>query len=324
MGMFSWFKKYFYPHKGNDHHPHLLRTEITSFILSLIFFAEVMFLFSILVVLPNTNFFANILPNVLVDSTNIERQKINENQLTISPLLQKAAQDKANDMAMKGYFAHTSPEGITPWYWLGQAGYSYIFAGENLAINFVDSKDVIIAWMNSTGHRANILNQNYTEIGIATATGVYKGQEATFVAQFFGRPDLQPVPVVPVDQPLSLTLTPSPVLALTPTPLAQPSISPAVVENSQVKSETTTTETIPPAVTHSSFKDRLLSNPKSLTGNILLMIVLGFVLITTLTLLAHNGTIKPRAILNGILCIAVIIAIVYFNQYISTLNTGIL
>ena len=317
--MFSWFKKYFYPHKGNDHHPHLLRTEVSAFLLSLIFFGEVVFLLAILVVLPNTGFFATIFPNVLVDSTNIERQKINEDQLTINPLLQQAAQAKANDMATKSYFAHTSPTGITPWYWLQQAGYSYTSAGENLAINFVDSKDVIIAWMNSPGHRANILNQNYTEIGIATAKGIYKGQEATFVAQFFGRPNIQTALAVPVEQ----SPSPSPILTLTPTPLVQPRVSPVLAENSQVKSETTETKTIPPVVSQSSFKDRLLSNPKGLTGNILLMIVLGFVLVTILTLLAHNGKVKPRAIINDILCVAIIIAIVYFNQYISTLNAGI-
>lgn len=315
MGMFSWFKKYLYPHEGNDHHPHLLRTEISAFVLSLILAGEVAFLFSILVLLPNTHFFADIFPNVLVDSTNIERQKVNENQLTVNPLLQQAAQAKAKDMATKGYFAHTSPEGLTPWYWLEQAGYSYTQAGENLAINFVDSKDVIVAWMNSPGHRANILNQNYTEIGIATAKGVYKGQEATFVAQFFGRPDIQPAFVIPVDQSFLPTLT--------PTPIVQPSPSPLLAGNSQVKAEATTTKTIPPAVSYSSFKDRLLSNPKSLAGDILLMIVLGFLLITTLTLLAHNGTIKTRAIINGIITMAIIIAIVYFNQYIGGLNTGI-
>ena len=323
--MFSWLKKYFYPHDGNDHHPHLLRTEVSSVILSLLLVGEVAFLFSILVVLPNTHFFADIVPNVLVDSTNIERQKINENQLTVSPLLQQAAQAKAKDMATKGYFAHTSPEGITPWYWLQQAGYSYTSAGENLAINYVDSKDVILAWMNSPGHRANILNQNYTEIGIATAKGIYQGQEATFVVQFFGRPDIQPDAVVPVDQPPvpAPTLSPAlPVLTLTPTPPITPIASSLPAGNSQVKSETIT-KTIPPAVTYSSFKDRLLSNPKNLTTDLLLMVVLLFMLTTVFTLLIHNGTIRARAVVNGILVMAIIITLVYFNQYIITSGASI-
>lgn len=319
--MFSWFKKYFYPHEGNDHHPHLLRTEISAFILSLVLFGELVFLFSIFVILPNTHFLANILPNVLVESTNTERQKMSEGQLAVNSLLKQAAQDKANDMATKGYFAHTSPDGITPWYWLQQAGYSYTTAGENLAINFVDSQDVIIAWMNSPGHRANILNQNYTEIGIATAKGIYKDQEATFVVQFFGKPDIQPAvalaaPVVSVNQSPSPTKLPSPSPVSTLSPTLPPS-------NSQVESETTT-KTIPPAVTHSSLKDRLLSNPKNLTGNILLIILTVFMLAIVLTFLVRKGAIKTRAILNGIFCVAVIIAIVYFNQYLSGLNTAIL
>lgn len=325
--MFSWLKKYFYPHEGNDHHPHLLRTEISSFILSLILVGEVIFLFSILVILPNSHFFADILPNVLVDSTNVERQKMNEGQLAINPLLQQAAQAKAQDMATKGYFAHTSPDGVTPWYWLQQVDYAYTSAGENLAINFTDSKDVILAWMNSPGHRANILNQSYTEIGIATAKGLYKGQEATFVVQFFGRPDIQTVVVAPI---IPVENSPAPVATLTPIPTLtpRPSSNPIPLENGQVKSETTTTlplavSAVEPAISHSSFKDRLLSNPKSLTTDILLMMVLGFMLVTMLTLLAHNGTIRPRAIVNGIICMTIIITLVYFNQYIGTLNASI-
>ncbi len=95
---------------------------------------------------------------------------------------------KADDMATKGYFAHTSPEGLTPWYWFAQVGYNYTYAGENLAINFNESKDVDTAWLASPTHRANILNSHYTEIGIATAQGMYKGVQATFVVQMFGTP----------------------------------------------------------------------------------------------------------------------------------------
>lgn len=125
---------------------------------------------------------------VLVNLTNQNRVAANVAELTVNPLLEKAAQMKANDMAAKGYFAHNTPEGKTPWYWLEQAGYSYKVAGENLAVNFENSEDVETAWMNSRGHFLNIVNPKYKEIGIATSTGTYKGRTAIFVVQMFGSP----------------------------------------------------------------------------------------------------------------------------------------
>jgi len=126
--------------------------------------------------------------SVLVDLTNRDRTTANVKELKVNPLLEKAAQAKADDMAARGYFAHNTPEGLSPWYWLNEAGYKYVFAGENLAVNFNDSNDVQRAWMNSKGHFLNILNPRFTEIGIATSTGVYKNRIAVFVVQFFGAP----------------------------------------------------------------------------------------------------------------------------------------
>lgn len=125
---------------------------------------------------------------VLVNLTNQNRAASNVSALTINPLLEKAAQMKADDMAAKGYFAHNTPDGKTPWYWFEQAGYKYTYAGENLAVNFENSEDVETAWMNSRGHFLNIMNPKYTEIGIATSTGTYKGRTAIFVVQLFGAP----------------------------------------------------------------------------------------------------------------------------------------
>ena len=68
---------------------------------------------------------AAVLPGVLSTLTNEERQSDNLPTLTVSPILNKAAEMKAEDMATHGYFAHTSPEGKTPWYWLEQVGYQY-------------------------------------------------------------------------------------------------------------------------------------------------------------------------------------------------------
>jgi len=131
---------------------------------------------------------AAVINAVLVDLTNQNRQQNNLASLTVNPTLVAAAQAKANDEAIKGYFAHVSPQGIDSWYWFKQAGYNFTYAGENLAVDFSDSADVVTAWMNSPTHRANILDGHYTEIGIATAQGMYEGHPTIFVVQEFGSP----------------------------------------------------------------------------------------------------------------------------------------
>jgi len=129
-----------------------------------------------------------VVASILVDKTNDTRLALGQNTLQTNPILVEAAQLKADDMASKGYFAHNSPDGKTPWYWLNLADYKYKNAGENLAVNFTESSGVFNGWMNSPTHRANIIRSGFSEIGIATSTGMYKGREAIFVVQFFGEP----------------------------------------------------------------------------------------------------------------------------------------
>ncbi len=143
------------------------------------------------------------MPRVLIDLTNNSRQNYNLGVLALNSTLQEAAQMKANDMAGRSYFAHNSPDGLTPWHWFGQAGYEFLYAGENLAIHFSDSGDVVAAWMNSPGHRANILNDKFSEIGIATSRGFYQGRETVFVVQMFGHP--KPSRIIPPVATLALS-----------------------------------------------------------------------------------------------------------------------
>ncbi|HSE35616.1 MAG TPA: CAP domain-containing protein, partial [Candidatus Paceibacterota bacterium] len=76
------------------------------------------------------------------------------------------------------------------------AGYRFKYAGENLAVNFDDSVAVDRAWMASPSHRANLMSDRYTEIGIAMATGTYKGRQTVFIVQLFGTPaKARPAPV---------------------------------------------------------------------------------------------------------------------------------
>lgn len=133
---------------------------------------------------------STILPAVVTDATNKARASEGQAALTRNPLLDEAARLKAEDMAKNGYFAHWSPTGLSPWYWFEEAGYTYVHAGENLAVHFTDSGEVVEAWLDSPTHRANILSGNYSEIGIGTAEGEYEGYDTVFVVQMFGTPAL--------------------------------------------------------------------------------------------------------------------------------------
>ena len=181
-------KKYFIPHEENDHKPHILRVQSVVFVLAIALVLELFFWFGVTQLEPNSQLFGIIITNSLIDGTNKNRAADNLAPLQVSPLLQTAAQEKADDMATNGYFAHTSPAGLTPWYWFDKVGYQYIAAGENLAVDFSDSQDVTNAWMNSPEHRANILNGSYTQIGMATAQGTYNGHPTIFVVELFGTP----------------------------------------------------------------------------------------------------------------------------------------
>lgn len=181
-------KTYFIPHQENDFKPRFFAVRSVFALAGAIVGLFLLAVVQHITILNGSNMLATVISNSLVDITNEDRVENGLRTLTPDPVLARAAQLKADDMAAKSYFAHTSPEGVTPWHWLAQAGYTFSYAGENLAVNFSDSVDVGEAWMNSPGHRANILNGRFTEIGIATAEGVYEGKATIFVVQFFGKP----------------------------------------------------------------------------------------------------------------------------------------
>lgn len=122
----------------------------------------------------------------IVALTNTDRAAHHLPPVTEDAALDKAAQAKAADMLANQYFAHTSPQGITPWYWALQSGYIYMYAAENLAMDFSDAESVETAWMNSPTHRANILGGKYKNIGIGIAQGSYQGRPVTFIVEEFG------------------------------------------------------------------------------------------------------------------------------------------
>ena len=124
-----------------------------------------------------------------INQTNLQREQNNLPKLQINTKLIAAAESKVNDMFELQYFEHESPSGNGPGDLARNAGYEYLLVGENLALgNYASGAVLVEAWMNSPGHRANILNNKYTEIGVAVRRGMYKGEMTWLAVQEFGRP----------------------------------------------------------------------------------------------------------------------------------------
>lgn len=186
--LFARVRNFFLPHSENAYHPHFFKKNTVTALAAVIVFLNIVYLVHTTVIAGNTGFLAAVLPGVLTSLTNNDRVAVGLSTLTESELLKKAAALKAEDMAKRGYFAHVAPDGTTPWHWIETVRYSYTYAGENLAVKFTDSKDVEEAWMKSPTHKANIVKPQFKEIGIATAQGMYKGEEVTFIVQYFATP----------------------------------------------------------------------------------------------------------------------------------------
>lgn len=129
---------------------------------------------------------ANIAPSEVIELTNRKRVEAGLSPLTENAVLSEAALAKGKDMLANDYWAHVSPDGTQPWYFFTSLGYSYRYAGENLARDFSNPTSVVEAWIASPSHRDNLLSSNYKEIGIGVVEGDLNGVDTTIVVQFFG------------------------------------------------------------------------------------------------------------------------------------------
>lgn len=109
----------------------------------------------------------------VVDLTNAERAKEGLKPLEMHSPLMEVAQAKSEDMAKNNYFSHTSPTYGSPFDQIKSAGISYRSAGENIAQGQRTPQQVVQAWMESPGHRQNIMNANYTHIGVGFVENGY-------------------------------------------------------------------------------------------------------------------------------------------------------
>ncbi len=323
------FKKYLIPHPENNHKPYFLRLKALSVMALFVFIVEVFFFANVFFFSDRVDYLASVLPGVLVSLTNESRVENDLSTLSTNSVLQMAAQMKANDMAAKGYFAHTSPEGLEPWHWLRQAGYAYSHAGENLAVDFVDSGDVTKAWMRSPLHRANIVNKNYSEVGIAVASGVYKGKNTMFVVQFFGTPQVfaqapTRTPVIattPTNASMKNTVSQSKTVAQAPVE-AKTTASPATASVLGFESEKKAAAfPIVESKINSFIKpiEKIVTSPRTLADYLLGALALFLVAVLAMAIFIAIRIQHPNMIAGAVAMIVFIAGVMYFNT--SLFNT---
>jgi uncharacterized protein YkwD len=121
----------------------------------------------------------------VITLTNLQRAMIGLDPLLPSPALMAAAQTHAEDMAARGYFSHAGLDGSTPATRASAAGYAWIALGENIAQGQSTPEQVMQSWMTSEGHRSNILNPIFENIGVGYAISPRTGN--SYWVQLFGR-----------------------------------------------------------------------------------------------------------------------------------------
>lgn len=175
-----------FPHKKNNYRPHLVR----RYGLIAIIFVTIglQFGYNGATTGDVLGRQSDITISSLLEQTNLSRDQLRVPRLTLNEKLNQAAYLKARDMFARQYWAHNAPDGTQPWKWFGDVDYSYSEAGENLAKNFTSTNAVMTAWMNSPEHRANIVKNNYRDIGFAVVDGQIDGKPTSIVVALYGSP----------------------------------------------------------------------------------------------------------------------------------------
>lgn len=329
--LWHWVKDHTIPHAGNAYRPHLLRRGWLVFFLAMVLATEGFLVASLVARQSGGSFLAEVIASQLISLTNEQRASESLTILSENSELDAAAQAKAQDMAAKGYFAHVGPDGKQPWDWIAGSGYDYQYAGENLAVRFIDSKDVINAWMESPTHRANIEKGAYREIGIGIAQGVYKGESATYVVQYFGSPaavaraaatPAQPAAATPVQD----STAAEPVLADAE---PAPQTAPTVVLGAESPTVQTVAPSSPAAHQTESWVQSLgrtfaqaLSDPRHSTSWVIGGVAALLVLLIALAFFLHIHIQPTNMLLSGAAVAGVALMLLGFNASILGASGG--
>lgn len=189
----NFFAHLFLPRHTNNYRSKILHHD------AVLFFIVILFAGSIILPQIKTKFpqvlgiSTNMTLEQLLSNTNEKRHQSNLAPLVLNDALNTAAEKKAEDMFAKNYWAHISPTGTTPWFFIKESGYDYVYAGENLAKGFTTARDTVDAWMASPEHRANELSSNYQDVGFAVKTGKLNGEDTVLVVEEFGGKNIIPI-----------------------------------------------------------------------------------------------------------------------------------
>lgn len=147
-------------------------------------------LFSVAVIIVPTSLFAQSTPSVSQTISLINQERISRglSPLLENLLLEKAATEKVAQSVQSGILLHSSAPFGVPWSTLQNVGYTYRYAGENLAVHLFTASDIVSHWMNSPLHRENILNPVFKEVGVAFGSGTHNGDPSIYTVAYFGTP----------------------------------------------------------------------------------------------------------------------------------------
>lgn len=181
----------------------------------------------------------------LMTKVNQERTNRYIPALKINDKLTIAATAKSNDMLSRSYFGHVDPDGKYVWPRVEAAGYKpYLTLGENLAMDFTTSGGVVAGWMNSPGHRANLLNEKFEDQGMAAIYGLYEpNHHSTIVTNLFGTLSKK-APAAAATAPTPTSSKPAPKPAVKP---ASPPAATSTDQSALPSDSTGEIKTTPPA-----------------------------------------------------------------------------
>lgn len=304
--MLKLFRHILTPQATNNYRARILHPQLLAFLILLFFVSGVLMSYTRANFPSVLGITANVSTDELLILTNQKRQENGLSPLSLNGQLNSAAQNKANDMLSKNYWAHIAPDGTTPWYFIKNTGYTYIYAGENLARGYNSAGDVLNAWLASPTHRENIMSSKYNNVGFAVVTGNLTGEDTVLVVEMFGSTDSQmgnKVVVQQTVQAMGLTPTQAP-QAISPTPM--PTI--AVVQKKTTHSETAnalaSTSQIKPLINAQTFS----SNIAALTITLFIFVfILDVVIIErkkVLRFVGHN--------LDHVIFLGMVLAIILF------------